>query len=298
MVTIGSKAPAFTLSDHNGKSISLSSLAGQWVVLYFYPRDDTPGCTVEACEFTSATHNFSGLNAVVYGCSADGTESHQKFIEKHNLTVGLLTDADTSVMKSYEAFGTKLMYGKEVQGVIRSTVLIAPDGTIAHHWPKVTAEGHAEAVRARLAELIGCVATTTNATTTTTKSVMTKLVTMKPVTTKAVTTKAVMTKPVTKPMTKPMTLKLVQKKSAAAKPATKNTATKNTATKNTATKSSVKKIVAKTAAKKSTATKTATKNMAKKQVVVTKSKATKVPASKGKTVAAKPIQKGRGKTKA
>ncbi|GDY01384.1 hypothetical protein LBMAG49_07130 [Planctomycetota bacterium] len=293
MVTIGSKAPAFTLSDHNGKSISLSSLAGQWVVLYFYPRDDTPGCTVEACEFTSATHNFSGLNAVVYGCSADGTESHQKFIEKHNLTVGLLTDADTSVMKSYEAFGTKLMYGKEVQGVIRSTVLIAPDGTIAHHWPKVTAEGHAEAVRARLAELIGCVATTTNATTTTTKSVMTKLVTMKPVTTKAVTTKAVMTKPVTKPMTKPMTLKLVQKKSAAAKPATKNTATKNTAT-----KSSVKKIVAKTAAKKSTATKTATKNMAKKQVVVTKSKATKVPASKGKTVAAKPIQKGRGKTKA
>lgn len=293
MVTIGSKAPAFTLSDHNGKSISLSSLAGQWVVLYFYPRDDTPGCTVEACEFTSATHNFSGLNAVVYGCSADGTESHQKFIEKHNLTVGLLTDADTSVMKSYEAFGTKLMYGKEVQGVIRSTVLIAPDGTIAHHWPKVTAEGHAEAVRARLAELIGCVATTTNATTTTTKSVMTKPVTMKPVTTKAVTTKAVMTKPVTKPMTKPMTLKLVQKKSAAAKPATKNTATKNTAT-----KSSVKKIVAKTAAKKSTATKTATKNMAKKQVVVTKSKATKVPASKGKTVAAKPIQKGRGKTKA
>ena len=136
MVTIGSKAPAFTLSDHNGKSISLSSLAGQWVVLYFYPRDDTPGCTVEACEFTSATHNFSGLNAVVYGCSADGTESHQKFIEKHNLTVGLLTDADTGVMKSYEAFGTKLMYGKEVQGVIRSTVLIAPDGTIAHHWPR------------------------------------------------------------------------------------------------------------------------------------------------------------------
>ena len=290
MVTIGSKAPAFTLSDHNGKSISLSSLAGQWVVLYFYPRDDTPGCTVEACEFTSATHNFSGLNAVVYGCSADGTESHQKFIEKHNLTVGLLTDADTSVMKSYEAFGTKLMYGKEVQGVIRSTVLIAPDGTIAHHWPKVTAEGHAEAVRARLAELIGCVATTTNATTTTTKSVTTKPVTTKAVMTKPVMTKPVMTKPVmTKAvMTKPVMLKLVQKKSAAAKPATKNTATK----------SSVKKIVAKTAAKKSTATKTATKNMAKKQVVVTKSKATKVQASKGKTVAAKPIQKGRGKTKA
>mgnify|MGYP003334973460 CR=1 FL=1 len=155
MIKLGNKAPAFSLPDQSGKVVSLASLAGQWVVLYFYPRDDTPGCTVEACEFTAAMPQFRNLDAVVLGCSADSSASHQKFIQKHKLAVGLLTDADKSVMKSYSAYGKKLMYGKEVEGVIRSTVVIAPDGTVAAHWPKVKAEGHAEQVRERLAELRG-----------------------------------------------------------------------------------------------------------------------------------------------
>ena len=155
MIQIGKKAPSFTLPDQTGKSVSLKDLAGRWVVLYFYPKDDTPGCTVEACEFTSALPDFRGLCAEVFGCSADGAAAHQKFIAKYKLGIGLLTDADKSVMKTYGAYGKKLMYGKEVEGVIRSTVLIAPDGVVAHHWPKVKAEGHAAEVKAVLAELQG-----------------------------------------------------------------------------------------------------------------------------------------------
>ncbi|MFN9274639.1 MAG: peroxiredoxin [Planctomycetota bacterium] len=155
MVTLGAKAPAFSLPDHDGKQVALQDLRGRWVVLYFYPKDDTPGCTVEACEFTAALPAFRGLDAVVYGCSADGAAAHTKFIAKHKLGIGLLTDADKKVMKAYGAYGKKLMYGTEVEGVIRSTVLIAPDGVVAQHWPKVKAEGHAEAVRAALAALQG-----------------------------------------------------------------------------------------------------------------------------------------------
>jgi len=153
MLKIGQKAPSFSLPDQDGKPVSLADLAGDWVVLYFYPRDDTPGCTVEACEFTAAMPAFRGLTAKVFGCSADGAAAHQKFIAKHRLGITLLTDADRSVMTSYGAYGKKMMYGKPVVGVIRSTVLIAPNGTIAHHWPTVKAAGHAEQVRARLAEL-------------------------------------------------------------------------------------------------------------------------------------------------
>ncbi len=155
MVSIGDKAPSFTLPDQDGNYVSLASLAGQWVVLYFYPRDDTPGCTVEACEFTASLPNFSTRNAVVFGCSADGSAAHQKFIKKHSLGIRLLTDADKSVMNTYGAWGKKVMYGKEVEGVIRSTVLIDPQGNVAHHWPKVSAAGHAAEVGKKLAELLG-----------------------------------------------------------------------------------------------------------------------------------------------
>lgn len=151
----GSNAPPFTLPDQDGRPVTLSELAGRWVVLFFYPKDDTPGCTIEANEFTAAKAAFSGLDAIVYGCSADPAASHQKFIAKYGLGVGLLTDADRSVMRAYGAWGKKMMYGNEVEGVIRSTVLIAPDGRVAHHWPQVKAQGHAEAVRSRLAELQG-----------------------------------------------------------------------------------------------------------------------------------------------
>ncbi len=155
MLTIGSPAPAFTLPDQDGARVSLQDLRGRWVVLYFYPKDDTPGCTVEACEFTAALPQFRGLDAEVFGCSSDGAAAHTKFVAKYKLGIRLLTDADRSVMKTYGAFGTKLMYGKKVEGVIRSTVLIAPDGTVAHHWATVKAAGHAEQVRSKLAELQG-----------------------------------------------------------------------------------------------------------------------------------------------
>lgn len=155
MLTIGSPAPAFTLPDQDGKAVALKDLRGRWVVLYFYPKDDTPGCTVEACEFTAALPSFRGLDAEVFGCSSDGAAAHTKFVAKYKLGIRLLTDADRSVMKTYGAFGSKLMYGKKVEGVIRSTVLIAPDGTVAHHWATVKAAGHAEQVRGKLAELQG-----------------------------------------------------------------------------------------------------------------------------------------------
>ena len=155
MVSIGGKAPSFHLPDQDGNYVSLADLAGQWVVLYFYPRDDTPGCTVEACEFTASIAQFQKRNAVVFGCSADGAAAHQKFIHKHKLGIRLLTDADKSVMNTYGAWGKKVMYGKEVEGVIRSTILIDPNGNVAWHWAKVSAAGHAAAVASKLAELLG-----------------------------------------------------------------------------------------------------------------------------------------------
>ncbi|MCA8949514.1 MAG: peroxiredoxin [Planctomycetes bacterium] len=155
MIQIGRAAPAFTLPDQDGQPVALADLRGRWVVLYFYPRDDTPGCTVEACEFTAALPDFRALDAEVFGCSADSASAHTKFIAKHALGIRLLTDADRSVMQRYGAFGKKKMYGKEVEGVIRSTVLIAPDGTVAQHWPTVRAAGHAEQVRSALAALQG-----------------------------------------------------------------------------------------------------------------------------------------------
>jgi peroxiredoxin Q/BCP len=152
-ITVGEKAPAFTLSDQNGDEIKLSDLGGQWVVLYFYPKDDTPGCTTEACEFTEGVRAFEGLNARVLGCSPDTPDKHQKFIDKHGLELTLLSDPDKKVMTRYGAFGEKKSYGKTVQGVIRSTVLIDPQGKVAHHWPNVKAAGHAEKVRQKLEEL-------------------------------------------------------------------------------------------------------------------------------------------------
>ena len=152
-VTIGAKAPGFTLLDQDEKKVSLASLSGRWVVLYFYPKDDTPGCTTEACEFTDGLSAFEGLDAVVLGCSPDTPASHRKFIAKHGLKVRLLSDPEHSVMAAYGAWGEKSMYGKKVTGVIRSTVLIDPQGRVVHLWPNVKAAGHAEKVRETLAGL-------------------------------------------------------------------------------------------------------------------------------------------------
>ena len=152
-LAVGKKAPAFTLPDETGAKVKLSDLAGQWVVLYFYPKDDTPGCTVEACEFTSGLAAFAKLDAAVFGCSRDSAESHRKFIAKYELKVRLLSDPEHGVMEKYGAWGEKSNYGKKFMGVVRSTVLIDPAGKVAYHWPTVKAAGHADEVRQKLAEL-------------------------------------------------------------------------------------------------------------------------------------------------
>jgi len=150
---IGDVAPDFSLPDQDGAAVSLADYSGSWVVLYFYPRDDTPGCTAEACEFTEGIETFRGLDASVLGCSPDSAETHRKFIEKYRLAVRLLSDPDHLAMEPFGAWGEKNMYGKVTVGVIRSTVIIDPEGRIAHRWKRVKAKGHAAKVRERLAAL-------------------------------------------------------------------------------------------------------------------------------------------------
>ncbi len=147
----GDKAPAFTLPDHDGKPVSLKDFAGQQVVVYFYPRDDTPGCTKEACQFNDNLRAFTRSKVAVLGISADSADKHQKFRSKYGLKFPLLTDAEHKVGEAYGAWGEKTLYGKKSIGVIRSTFLIAPDGKIARSWYHVKADGHAEKVLAELA---------------------------------------------------------------------------------------------------------------------------------------------------
>jgi thioredoxin-dependent peroxiredoxin len=148
----GDKAPAFTLPDQDGKPVSLKDFAGQPVVLYFYPRDDTPGCTKEACQFNDNLRAFARAKVRVLGVSGDSAEKHRAFRTKYKLKFPLLTDADHSVGEAYGAWGEKTLYGKKSVGVIRSTFLIAPDGTIARPWYHVKADGHAAKVLAELEE--------------------------------------------------------------------------------------------------------------------------------------------------
>lgn len=155
MIEVGKPAPAFTLPNQDGDSVSLAGLRGRWVVLYFYPKDDTPGCTTQACEFTAGIAGFEKLDAVILGCSPDDAASHRKFIAKHGLKVQLLSDPGHATMEDYGAWGEKVLYGRKSVGVIRSTALIDPNGNVAHHWKKVRAAGHAEHVAARLAALRG-----------------------------------------------------------------------------------------------------------------------------------------------
>ena len=151
--TLTGKAPDFTLLNQDDQKVSLEDLHGQWVVLYFYPKDDTPGCTTQACEFTTNLKQFEKLSARVIGVSPDSPESHREFIAKYKLKIDLLSDPEHKVLEKYGAWGEKNNYGKISMGVLRTTYLIDPEGQIAHAWPKVKAAGHAEAVAATLAEL-------------------------------------------------------------------------------------------------------------------------------------------------
>ncbi len=151
----GQPAPAFTLPSSQGGNLSLADLRGTIVVLYFYPKDNTPGCTVQAQDFRDALPELRGLGATVIGVSKDSLASHGKFRDKFQLTFPLLTDADGTVLEAYGAWGEKSMYGKKMMGLIRSTVIIDKDGTVVRHWPKVSANGHAEQVIAAVRALSG-----------------------------------------------------------------------------------------------------------------------------------------------
>ena len=151
-IQVNDKAPEFNLQDENGKEISLKSLRGKVVVLYFYPRADTPGCTIEACEFRDTYKQMQKTGAVLLGISPDTPAAQKKFQEKFKLPFSLLADADKKVAIAFDVLKEKNMYGKKVMGVVRTTFIIGPDGRIQHIFPKVKAEGHAAEVLAYLKE--------------------------------------------------------------------------------------------------------------------------------------------------
>jgi peroxiredoxin Q/BCP len=149
----GQPAPDFTLKNQDNQPVALSQQRGKWVVLYFYPKDDTPGCACEANEFTELLTHFRNMNALVLGLSADSPQSHRLFIEKYNLSLTLLSDPDHAVMKRYGAWVESSLGDKKTERVIRSTFIIGPEGAVRYHFPEVIPQGHAERVREKLAEL-------------------------------------------------------------------------------------------------------------------------------------------------
>lgn len=153
MPEAGQPAPTFTLPDQDGRDVSLVDLRGRPVVLYFYPRDDTPGCTTQACGIRDRWAAFEDAGAVVLGVSPDTVDSHADFVAAHGLPHTLLADPDREVLEAYGAWGEKVLYGRTSVGVIRCTFLIAPDGTIAKVWKRVQTKQHADRVLAALADL-------------------------------------------------------------------------------------------------------------------------------------------------
>lgn len=133
----GKAAPSFTLTDQHGRQVSLDDFRGHDVIVYFYPKDDTPGCTKEACGFRDLNSEIHRQGAVILGISPDHQATHERFAAKYELPFTLLSDPDKQVMTVYGAYGEKTMYGKKVQGVIRSTVWVGPDGTVKKHWRRV-----------------------------------------------------------------------------------------------------------------------------------------------------------------
>ena len=149
-LSAGDKAPAFTLQDAAGNKVKLSDFKGKFVVLYFYPKDNTPGCTQEACDFRDEHSALQKAGAVVLGVSPDSAASHQKFAAKYELPFPLLVDADHAVAEKFGAWGEKTLYGRKFMGIIRQTYLIGPDGKIARAWPKVKVAGHVAEVKAAI----------------------------------------------------------------------------------------------------------------------------------------------------
>ena len=150
LLEVGTKAPDFTLPDKDGQNVSLSDFAGKKVVLYFYPKDNTPGCTRQACAFAGAYEAFRTLDAVVIGVSKDSAASHRKFAEKYNLPFLLLSDPELTVLQAYGVWQEKKLYGKVSMGVVRSTFLVDGEGKIEKVWPKVRPDSHPEEILAYL----------------------------------------------------------------------------------------------------------------------------------------------------
>jgi peroxiredoxin Q/BCP len=153
MIQPGSQAPDFALTSDDGQTVRLSGLKGRPVVLYFYPKDDTPGCTKEACSFRDAWADVQETGAVVLGVSPDGEASHQRFRAKYRLPFRLLADPDHTVAEAYGAWGEKSMYGRKYQGILRTTFVVDRTGTVRRVFEKVKPEGHADEVLAAVREL-------------------------------------------------------------------------------------------------------------------------------------------------
>jgi len=153
MISVGKSAPAFSLDTDAGEKLSLKDLKGRPVVLYFYPKDDTPGCTVEACEFRDAFPRFKGSKAIILGISPDSVKSHQKFKEKFGLPFTLLADEDHAIAEKYGVWQKKSMYGRTYMGIARTTFVIDKDGKVAKIFEKVKPKGHAEEVEQAIDEL-------------------------------------------------------------------------------------------------------------------------------------------------
>ncbi len=153
MLEVGQKAPEFCLPNQDNEEICLRDFAGSWVVLYFYPKDNTPGCTTEALDFTALKVEFEKEGATIFGVSPDSIKRHQNFIQKKDLQITLLSDEEKEVAKKYGVWQLKKLYGKEYMGIVRSTFLIDPDGKIAYIWSKVKVKNHAQEVLEKLKEL-------------------------------------------------------------------------------------------------------------------------------------------------
>lgn len=151
---IGEKAPSFSANNQDGNLVKLEDFLSNWFVLYFYPKDNTPGCTVEAKDFSEYSPQFDALGAKILGVSPDSEKSHCKFIQKHNLSIQLLSDPEHQVCETYGVWQLKKFMGKEYMGVVRSTFLIMPNSNIAHTWSNVRTKGHVEKVLSKLQELV------------------------------------------------------------------------------------------------------------------------------------------------
>ncbi len=154
MSLVGKQAPTFTLNNQQGEAVSLEDFKGKYVVLYFYPKDSTPGCTTQACDFRDSIEDFTALNAVILGVSPDNEASHQKFIAKHELPFDLLVDEEKEVAEAYDVWKLKKNFGREYMGIERSTFLIDPEGKVVEEWRKVRVKNHIEDALNTLKEMV------------------------------------------------------------------------------------------------------------------------------------------------